>query len=185
MLRCPFNNFSKCDGSCPFSMQDFASCRLATALIAIEGIARGQVAQATTTNAHLVEVKEKLDAIATKDGGESKMRSVCGHPEQPRLMLTSANNTRLIIPNEMGNLIWAGLGERVSYSITGHGEVLVFAGKDRKLSTHGSKSEGTRSISLQSDVGRLTEMFPDARIVYMRMEAHDGIYCFAPTEERE
>lgn len=184
MLRCPFNNFSKCDGSCPFSMQDFASCRLATALIAIEGICRGQVAQATTTNAHLVEVKEKLDAIATKDGGESKMRSVCGHPEQPRLMLTSANNTRLIIPNEEGALMWARLGERVSYSITAHGEVLVFAGGDRKLSQHGDGGD-TRSLSMQSDTPRLAALFPDARVVYMKMAEQGGIFRFTPTGERE
>lgn len=185
MLRCPFNNFSKCDGSCPFSMQDFTSCRLATALIAIEGICRGQVAQATTTNAHLVEVKERLDALqGTAKDPKPARRVLCKHVDQPRVMLSSANNTRLIIPNEEGALMWARLGERVSYSITAHGEVLVFAGGDRKLSQHGDGGD-TRSLSMQSDTPRLAALFPDARVVYMKMAEQGGIFRFTPTGERE
>ena len=65
MLRCPFNNFSKCDGSCPFSTENFTACKLASLLISIEGLCRGQLAQASTTNAHLVEAKELLEEMAT------------------------------------------------------------------------------------------------------------------------
>lgn len=65
MLRCPFNNFSKCDGNCPFSTENFAACKLASLLISIEGLCRGQLAQASTTNAHLVEAKELLEEMAT------------------------------------------------------------------------------------------------------------------------
>lgn len=188
MLRCPFNNFSKCDGNCPFSTENFNACKLASALTIIEGLGRSQAAQATTTNAHLVEIKEKLDALAAGPAladGQDAPRVVCKHPEQPRLMLGPNNNIRLIIPNDMGNEVWAALGERASYSITGSGEVLLYAGEDRKLSTHGTSSKNTRSISMQGDVKRLVELFPNTRVAYMRMEAHGGIFRFTPTGERE
>lgn len=85
MLRCPFNNFSKCDGSCPFSMPDFSGCRLATSMTAIEGIVRGisertqkMHVEQVNTNAHLAEVNRLLDdgvlvgGVRDESDGQSK-----------------------------------------------------------------------------------------------------------------
>lgn len=41
MIRCPFNNFTKCNADCPFSTDDMTRCDLQRSLAAIEGVARG------------------------------------------------------------------------------------------------------------------------------------------------
>lgn len=83
MLRCPFNNFSKCDGSCPFSMPDFAGCKIATSLTAIEGIVRGigervgkMHMEQVTTNAHLTALRtpELLAEDVCEDVSDTKRR---------------------------------------------------------------------------------------------------------------
>ena len=192
MLRCPFNNFSKCDGSCPFSMPDFTSCRLATALVAIESICKGQAAQVVTTNAHLVEVKDKLDAlkaIPSDDGDSASQRTKATHLDQPRLMLRTRRSdrpdARLILPGELAAQATEAFGDRCSYTITGKGEVLLFTGEDRKLSTNGTAQSITRSISMQKDMQKLNVLFPKASVVYLELVSSDGVFRLRPTGEVE
>lgn len=86
MLRCPFNNFSKCDGSCPFSTDNFNECRIAGLLIALEGQSRGQLAQIATANAHMVELKAMVEGLAERvDGIElADHDDLAPVPEVPR-----------------------------------------------------------------------------------------------------
>lgn len=197
MIRCPFNNFSKCDGSCPFSTQDFAACKLASLLIAIEGQSRGQLAQIATANAHLVEVKDKLDALAasreteeaTEDTGTKRAKRA-SRPDLPRLRIgnvkTGELNAVLVLPRQLGAAATAAFGERVGYTITGNCEVLLYAGKDRKLSTRDSAyDDGTVTVAIGAEAARLAEMYPDTRVIYLELVSSDGVFRLKPTGEVE
>ena len=63
MLRCPFNGFSKCDGSCPFSTENFKTCQLATNLLTLVGALRGVHEQLREVNSHLVDVSNQIDHV--------------------------------------------------------------------------------------------------------------------------
>ena len=193
MLRCPFNNFSKCDGSCPFSTDNFNACKLASLLLTIEGLGRGTVSQLVTVNAHLVEVKDRIDALGTHAPESQKptKRTTAKHPDQPRVRLSDLDGggkgATLFIPPDIAERMEDALGRQVSYSVTASGEILVFAGSDRKLSRHGRNGgdAGIRSISMQSDATRLAGLYRSARVTYLKLVSDDGVFRFAPTGEVE
>ena len=61
MIRCPFNGFSKCNGSCPFSMENLSSCLLASQLSVAVGQLRGIHQQTVNTNAQMNGLREDID----------------------------------------------------------------------------------------------------------------------------
>lgn len=195
MIRCPFNNFSKCDGSCPFSMPDFTGCRLATALVAIEGATKGTHAQVVTTNAHLTDVRDKLDGIASApepepvdDGIERKAHRKRGHnakhPDRSYLVFTARNarygQPRVVIAlnEEHAALAIGTLGETCAYAINDADKsIVLMRGETNKIFRNGTHF----SISVQSDGSRLAGLFPDCRHVYLDAEAFAGMLVLRPT----
>lgn len=87
MLRCPFNGFSKCDGSCPFSTDNFNSCRLASGLIAIEGLARGIHEQTAAQSEALEAIIEEAKNLPTRVAVQAPVEA----PEQPTLPIACAD----------------------------------------------------------------------------------------------
>lgn len=195
MIRCPFNNFSKCDGSCPFSMPDFTGCRLATALVAIEGASKGMHAQVVTTNAHLTDVRDKLDGIASAtelvdDGIEGKAPRIRGHkvkhPECSYLTfsLRSAKvgqpKAVIALNEEHAALAIGTLGETCAYVINDADKsIVLMRGETNKIYRNGTHF----AISAQSDGSRLVGLFPDCRHVYLDAEAFAGMLVLRPTGE--
>lgn len=191
MLRCPFNNFSKCDGSCPFSMPDFASCRIATALAAIEGQTRGAHAQLVTVNAHLADMR-----MAAGDGDEPQADGGGrgSRPTRPdecyvtRVNRAAAGTERsqpclaLSMNPQTAEAVLAAIGETVSYSFDARsGAIVLTPGTDRKLIKTGDY--GRRYISIQSDGRRIADALGDHRHVYMAPTVTDCVAIFRPTGE--
>ena len=195
MIRCPFNNFSKCDGSCPFSMPDFVSCRIATALIAIEGQTRGIHEQVDTVNAHLVELKDAdsgaLPADGASDGPElGKRGHRARYPDATYLVFKArgANGSALrgqpevmlVLNSEHAAMVLDSVGETCSYVINAADKsIVLMKGTERKLSTGGGSSE-RRSIYMQKDGQKLVDMFPKARHVYFDVEVFSGMAVLRP-----
>ena len=93
MLRCPFNGFSKCDGSCPFSTDNFNSCRLASGLIAIEGLARGiheQTAAQSEALEAIIEEAKNLSTRVAAQAAQAPAEAQTQAPKQPMLPITCA-----------------------------------------------------------------------------------------------
>ena len=199
MIRCPFNNFSKCDGSCPFSMPDFTSCRLATALVAIEGSVKGIHAQTVTTNAHLTDMRTKLDELPPVNGAqdnldEGRKRSQrARYPEKCYLLFSNrVNRSRgaqpdvaLSITPDVSDRIMSEIGETVDYMFNDtSGTLILMKGTARSMSVRGSLKERPRmQISIQSEGTRLRAKFGDCTHVYYDADFHDGMVIFKPTGE--
>ena len=195
MIRCPFNNFSKCEGSCPFSMPDFTGCRLATALVAIEGATKGMHAQVVTTNAHLTDVRDKLDGITSApepvdDGIEGKATRKRGykvkHPERSYLVFSHSNSrvgqqkVVMALNEEHGALATDTLGETCAYVINDADKsIVLMRGETNKIFRNGAHF----CISMQSDGSRLVNLFPDCRHVYFDAEVAAGMLVLRPTVE--
>lgn len=195
MLRCPFNNFSKCDGSCPFSMPDFASCRIATALVALEGQTRGAHAQLVTVNAHLADMRTAAGDDETAAGDDAPRTGCRGsRPTRPdecyvtRVNRAAANTERsqpsfaLSMNAATADAVLAAIGETVSYSFDErNGAIVLTRGSDRKLIR---ANEGRRRyISIQSDGRRIIDALGDHRHVYMAPTVTDCVAIFRPTGE--
>lgn len=60
MIRCPFNNFSKCDGSCPWSQPNFTDCGLRADLAEVNGKASGILARLSSADDRLKELGDIL-----------------------------------------------------------------------------------------------------------------------------
>lgn len=195
MIRCPFNNFSKCDGCCPFHTADFTTCRLATALVAIEGAAKGIHMQITTTNAHLTDVRDKLDGITSApepvDGDiEGKATRKRGHkakhPERSYLMFSFRSakvgqpKAVIALNEEHAALATDILGETCAYVINDADKsIVLMRGETNKIYRNGTHF----AISAQSDGSRLVGLFPDCRHVYLDAEAFAGMLVLSPTGE--
>lgn len=189
MLRCPFNNFSKCDGACPFSMPDFAGCRIATALAALEGQTRGIHAQLVTVNAHLADMRMAAgDEPQAAGGGRgskptrpdecyvTRVNRAAADPErsQPSLALSMNATT--------ADAVLAAIGETANYSFDGRsGAIVLTPGTARKLIRTGDA--GRRYISIQSDGRRIVDALGEHRHVYMAPTVTDCVAIFRPTGE--
>ena len=197
MIRCPFNNFSKCDGSCPFHTADFTTCKLDTNLTAIAGAAKGIHMQITTTNAHLTDVRDKLDGITSApepvdDGIEGKATRIRGHkakhPECSYLMFSfrsaSVGQPKAVIAlnEEHAALATGTLGETCAYVINDADKsIVLMRGEKNKIYRNGTHF----AISAQSEGLRLVGMFPDCRHVYLDVEAFAGMLVLRPTGESD
>lgn len=188
MLRCPFNNFSKCDGSCPFSMPDFASCRIATALAAIEGQTRGAHAQLVTVNAHLADMRMAAGDDAPRPGGRGSKPTRPDECYVTRVNRVAADTERsqpslaLSMNPQTAEAVLAAIGETVSYSFDGRsGAIVLTPGTDRKLIKTGDL--GRRYISIQSDGRRIADALGEHRHVYMAATVTDCVAIFKPTGE--
>lgn len=187
MLRCPFNNFSKCEGACPFSMPDFASCRIATALAAIEGQTRGAHAQLVTVNAHLADMRmADGDEPAAAGGGRGSKPTRPDECYVTRVNRVAADTERsqpclaLSINPETTDAVLAAIGETVSYSFDERsGAIVLTPGAGRKLIRTGDV--GRRYISIQSDGRRIAAALGDHRHVYMAATVTDCVAIFKPT----
>lgn len=186
MLRCPFNNFSKCDGSCPFSMPDFAGCRIATALAAIEGQTRGAHAQLVTVNAHLADMRTADVDDAPRTGGRGSKPTRPDECYVTRVNRAAADTERsqpclaLSMNPETAEAVLAALGETVSYSFDGRsGAIILTPGSDRKLIKTGDLWR--RYISIQSDGRRIADALGEHRHVYMAPTVTDCVAIFRPT----
>lgn len=188
MIRCPFNNFSKCDGSCPFSMPDFTGCRLATALVAIEGATKGTHAQVVTTNAHLTDVRDKLDGITQQptrpaDGTPAwRYSSRTRGPKYTDLSYVTLASSKskqkgtayLTLTEKDASTVIDTIGETCSYAINkAEGAIVLMRGTDRKVSR--TPVAITRKVSMQTDAQLLMKMFPDATHVYFDAEVVAGM----------
>lgn len=92
MVRCPFNNFSKCNNECPFAEDDATRCGLQRGMAAIEGVARGIHANASVTKNHAIMASKSAEAVAKSAAAlvasVGKMSQPAPEqPEQPRLAL--------------------------------------------------------------------------------------------------
>ena len=188
MLRCPFNNFSKCDGSCPFSMPDFTSCRIATALAALEGQTRGIHAQLVTVNAHLADMRMAAGDEEPRTGGRGSKPTRPDECYVTRVNRASADTERsqpsfaLSMNAATADAVLAAIGETVSYSFDGRsGAIILTPGTDRKLIKTGDL--GRRYISIQSDGRRIADALGEHRHVYMAPTVTDCVAIFRPTGE--
>ena len=187
MIRCPFNNFSKCDGSCPFSMPDFASCRIATALATIEGQTRGAHAQLVTVNAHLADMRMvDGDEPAAAGGGRgskptrpdecyvTRINRATADPERSQPSLALSMNAAT------ADAVLDAIGETVSYSFDERsGAIVLTPGPSRKLIKTGVA--GRRYISIQSDGRRIIDALGTHRHIYMAATVTDCVAIFKPT----
>ena len=92
MVRCPFNNFSKCNNECPFAEDDATRCGLQRGMAAIEGVVRGIHANASVTKNHAIMASQSAEAVAKSAAAlvvsVGKMSQPApAQPEQPRLQL--------------------------------------------------------------------------------------------------
>lgn len=92
MVRCPFNNFSKCNGECPFAEDKATRCGLQRGLAAIEGVARGihscELASknaTTMTNQLVGSIAQSTSALVVSVGKMSQPAPA--QPDQPRMAL--------------------------------------------------------------------------------------------------
>lgn len=92
MIRCPFNNFGKCNNECPFAEDDATRCGLQRGLAVIEGVVRGihscELASknaTTTTNQLVGSIAQSVSALVVSVGKMSQPAPA--QPEQPRLQL--------------------------------------------------------------------------------------------------
>ena len=192
MLRCPFNNFSKCDGSCPFSMPDFAGCKLATSLVAIGGQTQGIHARLTTINEQLAKVMEMIENMG--DAGTSEPAGIGGPVRFSGTYLTckarSSNNSqqpevRLSLSDDDAAAVLAALGDTVNYVFNdSDGSILLMRGAMRKLSKAPNKGE-RRSLSLQSDGMRIVNTLGEFKHVGYDVAEFDGIFKLTPNGRRD
>ena len=81
MIRCPFNNFSKCDGSCPWSQPNFTDCGLRADLAEVNGKTSGILARLRSADDRLKELGDILamthdavDALRPRVEGENGVK---------------------------------------------------------------------------------------------------------------
>lgn len=199
MIRCPFNNFSKCDGSCPFSTANFTHCGLSALLTSLEGQSRGQLAQIATANAHLVEVKEKLDALnQPKADGEQATAAV---PMPPAARRKASNpdgcyiaqavkkrdgriDVRLSLNADMADLVEREFGSNISAMVVGNPAAIVTCrGNGLKLSRVSDGQRATASLSGQREA--ILTVFGRHHYIYLDGELANGMLRFTPTGEVE
>lgn len=193
MLRCPFNNFSKCDGSCPFSTPDFAACKLASGLVALEGIARGIEGQARGVHAELVTVNAHLTEMRVDEGeaeGGMVNRRKSKDPEACYLIRKALGNgrsdLRLSLGPSVAKAAEEAFGERVDVTLLeSPGLVILHKGDGRKMARVKSTESDRVSLSLQSYDQRFAEAFGKHRITYMSAEMGEGMLTLKPTGEVE
>lgn len=206
MLRCPFNNFSKCDGSCPFSMPDFTGCKLAVLLTQVEGQSRGQLAQLNNVNANLEDMRAKLEAIGARldaplpQKGEAPARAdqparndrsrMATYKDQPRVRLKKPGDqsgTTFTVPSPLAATMAGVLGDRCDCAVTGKGEVLLYEGESKAISLHGGNgATASRTIAIGIEARNLRKLFGEARWIYYKLASSDGgLFRFVPTGEVE
>lgn len=204
VLRCPFNNFSKCDGSCPFSMPDFTGCKLSVLLAQVEGQSRGQLAQLNNVNANLEDVRHKLDDLSAKLeemsaqpddaplddalGRPTITRRKALHQDKPRVLLswgTGKDNKRranFTLDPESANAVRLALGDMCGISVTSELDVLIYSGDSKKLSGD-CKS---RLVTLGSLAAPFFERFPGTKYIYYKLASSNGnVFRFVQTGEVE
>ena len=80
-IRCPFNNFSKCNPHCPFSTTGLDACSIASRLIAIEGKVEGMLQ-------HVCALSKSMEdgiKVSVEDAAADTQQL----QEQPKLPLAS------------------------------------------------------------------------------------------------
>ena len=195
MLRCPFNNFSKCEGACPFSTENFNACKLASLGIAIEGLGRGTVAQLSTVNAHLVEMKGQLEALKpmpteTKDAdsGSHRVRptraDMCYVAISDNITRGHGRNVRISLNDDMTAKAQEMFGERCDVTFVDSIGLLILSDGDAlKLSTsgHGSKS----NVSIVPLTSRIERSRGKHHYYYLEPTVEDGAIWLRFTGEVE
>lgn len=205
MLRCPFNNFSKCDGSCPFSMPDFAGCKLAVLLAQVEGQSRGHLAQLNNVNANLEDVRNKLEELGAKLGALGatqvdapqapvrKERVNASMPEKSYLLRyrnksAGRDDIRLSLDPETTDAVTAEFGTRVDVIIVAAPpQILVVPGTGLAVTrNHESLASVCRgAISLNGKRRVIDDTFGTSHYTYLDAKLTDGILRLTPTGEVE
>lgn len=197
MIRCPFNNFSKCDGSCPFSMPNFTACGLADDMGSLVGKAAGALAKLERANEDaerilsvLAGIREAVEDMATAPApapapagpGPKKLFK----PEEPYLRFgqdgKGGETAVLIFPGEHAETLTGALGEQVDVLIRGkERRLLLFSGTARQV----SRNATTRAVSISLTSGRdqLRDAFGAHRYVFLGMRVTDDFVELTPTGE--
>ncbi len=186
MLRCPFNNFSKCDGSCPFAMKDFIDCLLAVAARNIEGQSKGIHAQLVTANAHMVEMKAAIDAAdKTADNTEAPVRK-SKYADVDYLIRNSNGDMKISMCPATTDIVIGMFGKKVNVNFSERSKQFVLMdGTERTISdTNGSRSKRS-SISVSSPrfVEPVTKLFGFHRYVFLKPVESSGVMLLVPTGE--
>ena len=190
MLRCPFNNFSKCDGSCPFSMPDFVSCRLSTALIAIEGVCRGQLAQAVTTNAHLTELRGMVEEMHAEPDAEKERKQLQRASKMDACYLYRCERKdgtvemEISLNNDATARVLESFGTKVDVLVVQSTKTFIIAPGTRF--TVSKNSGGCRSsVSVGRNRGAIEMAFGKAHYTYLEPTFEGGMLRLTVTGEVE
>lgn len=204
MLRCPFNNFSKCDGCCPFSTDNFESCLLADAAAAtmgLQGAAKGihqqlltinalstRVADATQSNADAIaKLADGLESLSFEAAPEESQRQLKPLTRERRdvsyLLKRGRNGYALMFSSRDAELIKSRFGETVGIAVipSSNPRIVLYRGATRKF----SRDEDTRkaSVSVSAYTDELEACFGLHKYVYMQAEVKDGNVELVPTGE--
>ena len=180
MIRCPFNNFSKCDGSCPFSTENFKACKLASLLVAIEGLGRGTVAQLATANAHLVEAKELMakEPAATQGAAATGSRRL----NDPRTYIKGrSNGFYLYLSKEASEQVRALGWEACSFELHRRPRTVlyVFEGDSNKITV----ATTTERLRVVLPKAMAAPILGDHRTAFMSVRKDGDELVLEPTGE--
>lgn len=184
MIRCPFNNFSKCDGSCPFSMPDFSGCRLATSMTAIEGIVRG-ISERTqkmhieqvNTNAHLAEVNLHLDGGVP---GNTETKSMRKRIHDPRSYLRNEkrngkDNYCIYLSESDSEAAISMFGESVEVSLIEKPNLRIILSPGDSFTISTKQKTKRATIYISSYTSRIVSLFGPDSYVFLKTNISDGL----------
>lgn len=196
MLRCPFNNFSKCDGSCPFSEDNFNSCLLATN----GNMAAGRLMGLLNRADDLKKDVARIDSALTTIIGMLEGIEVVGEEkpaQRPKKVTPSmrdecylyrnvkpdgAVDMRVSLNAEVAALVTEQLGEKVDAALIDSTKTLVLL-PGSSMTVSFMNRGGRASVSIGGLRRRLEATFGTAHYTYLSADFEDGMLKLRATGE--
>lgn len=195
MLRCPFNNFSKCDGSCPFSEDNFNSCLLATNGNATAGRLMGllnrtddlkkDVARIDSALTTIIKMLEGIEVVAEE---KPKPKPAKVNPSMRDECFLYRNmkpdgsvDMRVSLNADTAELVEAHYGKKVDAALIDSTKTLVLLpGSGVTVS---QVRGGRASVSVGALRSRIEATFGTAHYTYLSADLEDGMLKLRPTGE--
>lgn len=193
MLRCPFNNFSKCDGSCPFSENNFNSCLLATNGNMAAGRLMGLLNRAEDLSKDVARIDSALTTIIKMLEGievvaEEKPKPAKVNPSMRDECFLYRNvkpddniDMRVSLNADTAGLVEAQLGKKVDAALIDSTKTLVLLPGGG--ATVSRVRGGRASVSVGALRSRIEATFGTAHYTYLSADLEDGMLKLRPTGE--
>lgn len=184
MIRCPFNSFGKCDGSCPFSTENFRSCGLERMLAELGGQARGIHAQMVTANAHLAEAKgQQADQPRKRIQQRAQVADSCYLYRNERD--DGSADVKLALSSEVAAKVADEMGGKVDVLLIPGAKSFVVAGGTRATVSRTTAMAPRATISVGFAREAIEAAFGTHRYAYLAPSFGGGVLRLTATGEVE